>query len=84
MGRPIAHRNGEILKGDPESIREEVRTALARIKGEEGRTIRQRLVDLAAEMRSRRVGIWDEGVRQFIKWAKTPIADKSIGVSVRG
>ena len=83
MGRPIAHRDGEILTGDPEACRQEVRQALVRIKGDEGRIIRQTLVELAAEMKSRRVGVWDESIREFILWTKMPFADGRVGVSAR-
>ena len=71
VGRPIAHRKGEIVEGSAGVLRTEIRNALRRIEGKEGSAIRQRLEHAAAEMRSRRRndGAWDEDLRRFVRWA---------------
>ena len=72
VGRPIAHRKGEIVEGSAGVLRTEIRNALRRIEGKEGSAIRQRLEHAAAEMRSRRQsgGAWDEDLKQFVRWAR--------------
>lgn len=70
VGRPIAHRNGEILESDAETIRAEVRGALDAIKGEPGEKIRETVRAVAAEIKRKRAGEWDEDVRRFIAWTK--------------
>ena len=69
MGRPIAH-TGEILTGKPETLRAEIRDAIERIKGDEGEKIRQNLKVAAAELKSRRTGVWDEDIKRFVKWTR--------------
>lgn len=73
IGRPVAHRDGEVVQGTAQAIRQEIKDAFSRIKGGEGENIRLTLANVAAEMRARRRsgGVWDEDLKRFIQWART-------------
>lgn len=67
VGKPIAHRR-DIATGDPKVLLEEIKRALVQVK--EDAQIRENLKVMAAEIRSRRGGVWAENVAKFIEWVK--------------
>ncbi|ORX36266.1 hypothetical protein BD324DRAFT_628108 [Kockovaella imperatae] len=65
VGRGIMHRPGEVCVATPEAMKMEIAQAIEDVRGYEGDQMRENLLQMAKEMRSKREGIWNEAVKEF-------------------